>query len=409
MKAASKQRLVVCGMWHLGLVTSACCADILRRSIPDIKVTGYDWKGATIKGINSGAMPIFEPGLTECIKETMAEGALTFSSDTEVLRDATMVWFTQDTPVLPNGKPAPTQVIKNIERVLKHLQPGTHVLISSQLQVGTTATLEKRFQQFTFAYSPENLQLGQAMQSFTHANRIILGVRSPDRASLFAYILEKICKNVLVMSTESAEMSKHALNTFLAMSVAYANELGRISAQVGASADDVTRALKSDPRIGPGAYLSAGGPFEGQTLGRDVNVLAGIGRHNKALRLSVIPAINKSNKAHAELLMSKVIDMSKNLKLRKLLVVGLTYKKDTSTLRGSEGVRLVQALQSQGMVVDAFDPTADREEAKAIGVHLVDAEIVHKETYGMIVVMRKVAGFSANKLSCLPEIHHYNR
>ena len=127
----------------------------------------------------------------------------------------------------------------------------------------------------TFACSPENLRLGKAIQVFMQPDRVVAGVRNEADRARFTALMAPIADRIVWMSVESAEMTKHAINAFLATSVAFINELASLCEAVGADAKDVERGLKSDQRIGPGAYLSPGAAFAGGTLARDLALIEG--------------------------------------------------------------------------------------------------------------------------------------
>jgi len=132
---------------------------------------------------------------------------------------------------------------------------------SSQLPVGTCAQLEHEFPQFHFACSPENLRLGKAIDAFEKAERVIVGIRTDAKRALLEQLFKPFTAQVLFIRSESAEMVKHALNSFLAVSITFINEIARLCEHVGADAKEVAAGLKSEPRIGPRAYLGPGGPF----------------------------------------------------------------------------------------------------------------------------------------------------
>jgi UDPglucose 6-dehydrogenase len=157
------------------------------------------------------------------------------------------------------------------------------------------------------------------------------------------------------MRPESAEMVKHALNSFLALSVAYINEIATLSEMVGADAQEVAAGLKSDPRIGARAYLGPGGPFAGGTLARDVVTLSqlGITQH---LPLALIPAIKESNDRHRGWAFRKIQPALTGIKQPIVAVLGLAYTPNTSTLRRSAAVELCRQLLAAGMKVQAYDP-----------------------------------------------------
>jgi len=157
------------------------------------------------------------------------------------------------------------------------------------------------------------------------------------------------------MSVESAEMTKHALNAFLATSVSFINEIAVICEQVGAEAKDVERGLKSEGRIGPKAYLSPGGAFAGGTLARDIAFLTDIGRE-KGVPTDLLSGVRSSNNNHRQWARRKLTAVLGDLKSRTIAVWGLTYKPGTDTLRRSSSIELCEWLHANGARVHAHDP-----------------------------------------------------
>jgi UDPglucose 6-dehydrogenase len=229
------------------------------------------------------------------------------------------------------------------------------VLISSQIPAGTCRVLEKKYSGRRFAYSPENLRLGKALEIFLHQDRIILGVRSKEDASALVPFLKHFSAEIIVVRTESAEMIKHVINSFLALSIAFMNEVSTICESVGADASEVEKGLKSESRIGPRAYLSPGGPFAGGTLARDVVSLMNIA-HEHAKQVVLISSIKASNDQHKSWTIRKLKEELASLEEKSVAVLGLTYKPHTDTLRRSLSVELCRVLLAEGARVQAYDP-----------------------------------------------------
>lgn len=342
-------KITVAGLWHLGCVTSACCARVFE-------VTGLDDDSDTLAKLNAGLAPLSEPGLDELIREGLATGRLSYTNDTTAAcASADVLWVTYDTPVDENDEADVAYVVDRIRRCVSSLRPGTIVLISSQLPVGTCRSLELEFGANTFAYSPENLQLGKAIAAFQDAERSVVGTRDGSQHPELLKLLSPFCKRILWMRTESAEMVKHGLNGFLALSIAFINELAVICEKTGADAKEVSSGLKSDLRIGPRAYLSAGGAFAGGTLARDVVALTHVA-DNKKVHLDLIPAIKRSNDWHRGWALRCLQDRVGDLAGSRIALLGLTYKPNTSTLRRSSALELGNALAQLGASVRAFDP-----------------------------------------------------
>ncbi|MBV9489330.1 MAG: nucleotide sugar dehydrogenase [Verrucomicrobia bacterium] len=340
---------MVTGLWHLGCVTAACVSEYAR-------VIGLDFDRRTIDGLQAAQPPLYEPGLAGLIQRRMQAGALEFTDDAgAACRGADLLWVCYDTPVDDNDVADLTPVLAGIDACATHLKPNTLVLISSQVPAGTCRDLEGRYPRLRFAYSPENLRLGKAIEIFSRADRIVLGVRHQGDAEQLRPLLSHFTGDVVVMRTESAEMTKHAINSFLALSITFMNEVARLCEATGADAKEVERGLKSESRIGPKAYLSPGGPFAGGTLARDVVALARIGaRHDEPLEL--IPAIKTSNDAHKRWALQKLRGRFADLRAKRVAVLGLTYKPGTDTLRRSLAVEICRALASEGAELTLYDP-----------------------------------------------------
>ena len=342
-------RVTILGLWHLGCVTAACCAERFT-------VRGLDFDPALISGLNQGKPPISEPGLEELIQAGLRKGTLSFSPDVEkVCAETDLLWVCFDTPVDENDRADVDFVSSKLRRCLATLPPGSLVLISSQMPVGTCKKLNAEFPQFVFACSPENLQLGRALAAFRQPERIIIGVRDQQARAKLEWLLSHFSKTLLWVSPESAEMIKHALNSFLALSVSFINEVARLCELMGADAREVEAGLKSDIRIGSRAYLSPGPAFAGGTLARDVTFLSELGKQ-AGEKLVLIPAIKQSNDQHKEWALLKLERLLAGVEGRTVAVLGLTYKPFTDTLRRSSSVELCRHLVERSCSVRAFDP-----------------------------------------------------
>ena len=355
--------VTVLGLWHLGCVTAACCAR-------HFQVTGLDFDAANIARLNQGQAPLLEPGLNELLAAGLAAKKLSFSDDpAAACAQADVLWLTYDTPVNSNDESDVDAVLTPLRRALPHLPAGALVLISAQLPVGTCAALEKEFPQFHFAYSPENLRLGKALDAFEKAERVVVGVRNDAKRALLAELFAPFTPQVLFMRTESAEMVKHSLNAFLAVSITFINEIARLCEHTGADAKEVSAGLKSEARIGPKAYLGPGGPFAGGTLARDVVTLTKLAAtHGESI--AVIPAIKHSNDLHRGWAGRRLQARLGDLRGQKIAVLGLTYTTNTDTLRRSAAVELCQQLLAAGAHVSAFDPAVKQLPAELSAIQL---------------------------------------
>ncbi len=349
-------RVCVVGLWHLGTVTAACLASVGHD------VVGLDVDPETVTRLSAGQAPLFEPGLDALLQQEIGAGHLRFSTDpADALSGAEVVWVAYDTPVDDDDRADVGYVIEGVARIFPALESGALVLISSQIPVGSTHRLEQMYaaahpdRQVHFAYSPENLRLGKAISVFIQPDRVVVGVRCDADRERIAALLRPITERIEWMGVESAEMTKHALNAFLATSVTFINEVATLCEQVGADAKEVERGLKSEVRIGLRAYLGPGGAFAGGTLARDIHFLSEIGvSHDRPTHL--ISAVRASNDAHKGWAGRRLEDLLGRLAGTRVAVWGLTYKPGTDTLRRSSAVELCRWLVEQGAHVQAHDP-----------------------------------------------------
>jgi UDPglucose 6-dehydrogenase len=355
--------VTVLGLWHLGSVTAACCAR-------HFQVVGLDFDAANVARLKAGQAPLAEPGLNELLAAGIAAKKLSFTTDPAIAcAMADVLWLCYDTPVNEEDESDVAFVLANLRRALPPLPRGALVLISAQLPVGTCAALEKEFPQFHFACSPENLRLGKAIDAFEKAERVVLGIRNDTKKPQLEQLFAPFTPHILFMRTESAEMVKHALNSFLALSITFINEVARLGEHVGADAKEVSAGLKSEPRIGPRAYLGPGGPFAGGTLARDVVTLTKLAEAHGE-KISIIPAIKQSNDLHRGWVLRRLQSRLGDLRGKIVAVLGLTYTPNTDTLRRSAAVELCRSLLAGGAGVHAFDPAVKQLPAELAAVRL---------------------------------------
>jgi len=362
----------VIGLWHLGCVTAACLAQA------GSEVIGIDPDPRLIAGLRECRPPVSEPGLTELLAANSAR--MSFACEPHALANARRAWLTFDTPVDDEDNADVEWVLAYAVELLSTLPADSLVVVSSQLPVGSVAKLHERCAErrkdggLRFASVPENLRLGRALESFSAPDRIVAGVRSERDRGELAALLAPFGTEVQWMRVESAEMTKHALNGFLATSVAFINEVAAICESVGADAEEVSRGLKSERRIGQRAYLGPGDAFAGGTLARDIGFLRGLAKH-RGLPAHVFTGVADGNAAHKDWTRRKLLELltgesrerEQPLAGRRVAIWGLTYKPGTNTLRRSSAVELCRWLLGAGATVRTHDPAVTALPADLLG------------------------------------------
>jgi len=350
--------ICVMGLWHLGLVTAGCLASIGNN------VVGLDFDSKRVSAISAGDVPVYEPGLFEAIKNSQDLGKLSFTAlINSSVRSARFLWVAYDTPVDDNDVADTNFVINSIRETLPCLAKHAVVIVSSQLPVGSVKSLENyaaidlQRRDLDFVCIPENLRLGRALDVFLNPDRIVIGIRNERVKEKIVGLLGVISKDIVWMSIESAEMTKHAINAFLATSVSFVNELASICERIGADATEVERGLKSEQRIGPRAYLSPGGAFAGGTLARDVQFLQELGGQYN-LNTPLISSIIDSNNNHKWWSCRLVEQIFPELQKVSIAIWGLTYKPGTDTLRRSQALELCSWFVEKCKKVHVHDPRA---------------------------------------------------
>jgi len=341
----------VYGLWHLGCVTAACCAAVGHR------VVCFDPDQTTARAFGRGQPPIEEPSLADLTAAGIASGRLRCPDEAvQGLGGIRIFWVTFDTPVNDRDEADVAFVRAKLEEIVDAIPRGALVLISSQVPVGFTRSLARDWagRGLRFAYAPENLRLGKAIEAFSKPARVIIGRDGTADDALLTELFAPMCARLEFMSIESAEMTKHALNAFLATSVAFINEIARLCEKVGADASQVERGLKSDVRIGHQAYLGPGAAFAGGTLARDLRFLCGFGQ-SLGLGTPLLEGVLASNELHGDWAHQKVQSLLAGGG-SVVAVLGLTYTAGTSTLRRSAAVELCRQLAAAGISVRAHDP-----------------------------------------------------
>lgn len=254
-------KVAIVGLTHLGQVAAACLAEQ-----DGFEVTAYS--SEPVELVEEPDMPVAKYNLTE-----IAKVAIT---------NADLIWLTIDTK-LGEGTPDVQSTLLDADRALQWASNGQRVLVSCQLPVGTVGKMQDKYPHLKFFVSPENLRRGKAVVDFKNQARVIIGTADYQDETI-ARLFKPFCQNLFWCSIQSAEFVKHALNSWLAMNIAWANEMGNIAIKHGANPTAVTWAMRQEPRVGEGAPISYAKGGIGPHLQRDLTYLLELAPEANLLR-----------------------------------------------------------------------------------------------------------------------------
>ena len=348
------EKITVFGLWHLGCVTVVGLAEL------GYKVIGTDLDKKAVEALSRGRAPVFEPGLEELLKKHLMKNLIFEFDKRAALEDADFIFVTFDTKVDEHDKVDLSDIHQAANEIADHIKSGSVIVVSSQVPVGTCSELKKTISKktkskFDICYLPENLRLGEAINSFLKPERIVIGASNAHTLEKVKKLFEPLKCEKITMSIESAEMAKHALNAYMATCISFINEISDICELSGASALDVVRALKMDKRVSPYAPINPGLGFSGGTLARDIQVLRGYG-DVKGYDTKLLDAIMEVNERRKHLVLNRLESFFEDITSIQVGILGLTYKSGTDTLRRSLSLEIARELISRGATVKAYDP-----------------------------------------------------
>lgn len=355
-------RVCVIGIWHLGSVYSACLAEL------GYSVVGVDRDQSRVENLNKGVPPLFELGLGELITKNIRLNRLSYTVDLrDALEGASFVHLAFDTRVDEKDEVDLSEIFDTVAELAGYLENGSIIIVSSQVPVGTCEEIrslirrKRRSLDFDVACVPENLRLGQAIDRFMNPERIVIGADNDNTLDKVEAFFSVVKAPKIRMNLRSAEMTKHALNAFLATSISFINEVANLCDEVGADALKIAEALRLDSRIGPKARLKPGLGFAGGTLARDLRVLQKLGG-KVGYQTHLINGVLEVNQRQNRMIAGKLRKVYGSLQNLTVGVLGLTYKAGTSTLRRSASLEIIRDLVDGGARVKAYDPKADLRE-----------------------------------------------
>lgn len=352
-------RICMVGCWHQAMVYGAGLADIGHN------VTGVCDTSEIASQLNAAKPVVHEPGLPALMRRNLRSGRLRYTSDyAAALARAQFAFISVDTPVTDDDRAELGGLFAMAREIRQHRRGNLILCISAQVPVGSSEKLLAEAHdpaagyQSAVAYVPEFLQLGTAVATFRKADRIVVGADDPRVAKKVAALYAKLKRPMFLTNLRTAEMAKHASNTFLATSVSFINEIANVCDHVAADATMVAAILRADRRIGPHAFVTPGLGFAGGTLGRDVTALQEVGR-TVGVPTPLMDAVLAVNRARLGQVIGRLERLLRGLRGRRIAMLGLTYKPRTSTLRRALSLEIIRALTDSGASATAFDPLAD--------------------------------------------------
>lgn len=383
----NKYKIGFVGLWHLGCVYSNYIAYATKSNI-----VAFDKDKSTIDNLNKSISPVFEPGLDSLTASNLLKKRIIFTNQIKNLDDCDIVWITLDTKLGDDSDQGKYElVLDDIFEYVPFFKKNVVIIISSQIPITAydqiiNKLIELSRQDIKIVIHPENLRLGSSISYLKNPDRLVFGIREEQKkliSSIFPnnYPLQFVCP-------KTALLTKHVINSFLATSVAFANEVGSIAKEFGINTSDLTKCVRSDFRIGSKAYLQPGEAFGGGTLGRDVNYLCQIADENN-LKLSLIKNIFLSNEQH-KLWPLAIIKTNPNFPILNVLLLGATYKEGTNTLRKSNSFYLYKILLDMNVNCFLIDELCKDNPC----ISLKDLKKIQSPDWNYIIVTKKNEEFS---------------
>jgi UDPglucose 6-dehydrogenase len=360
--------LTVIGAGYVGLVAGTCFAE----SGNDVICVDIDEKKVAM--LNSGKVPIYEPGLEEMVRRNAEEQRLSFSTDLSgAVKRSAIIFIAVGTPQGPNGHANLEYVRATAKGIAKAMDSFRIIVTKSTVPVGTADQIqqwiaEETAQPFAVVSNPEFLKEGAAVEDFMKPDRVVLGGDHAEALEAVKELYEPFVRTgnpILIMDSRSAEMSKYAANAMLATKISFINEVARLCEQMNADIGEVRRAISLDRRIGP-HFIFPGVGYGGSCFPKDIRAMIGMGGNDPEMIL--LKAVESVNERQKGLLVERVKHhFGVNLSGCTFAVWGMAFKPRTDDMRDAPAITVIDSLLEAGADVHAYDPEATGEAKRIFG------------------------------------------
>jgi UDPglucose 6-dehydrogenase len=358
-------KLTIIGTGYVGLVTGTCFAEVGHQ------VICADKDAAKVKLLQVGGMPIYEPGLEELVKRNVGAGRLSFTnSSAEGVLKSDVIFIAVPTPPQPDGS-VDLSFVESVSREIAQSMTSYKVVVDkSTVPVKTgdkVAETIKRYCKarvdFDVVSNPEFLREGFAVEDFMKPDRVVIGVRSQRPVQAIKQIYEPFDAPIIVTDINSAELIKHAANSFLALKISYINAISVICEATGANVQEVANGIGLDARIGR-RFLDAGLGFGGSCFPKDLSAFIKISEQ-LGYDFRLLKEVQRINAEQMDRFIKKIEETLWVLKDKKIGILGLAFKQNTDDVRLSPAIELCERLQREGAQLRVHDPQA-MQKAKAL-------------------------------------------
>jgi len=352
-------KIAVVGTGYVGLVLGACLAE----NGNDVFCVDKDER--KIATLESGKMPIYEPGLEEIVRRNVALERLSFSTDLpNAVRRSDIVFIAVGTPQGEDGSADLQHVLAVARDVGRAMNKYTVVVDKSTVPVGTAKLVrdtiaQEATQPFSVVSNPEFLKQGAAIEDFMKPDRVVVGSDDEQSTEIMKELYRPFTRTgapILLMDTASAELCKYAANSILATRISFMNEIANVCELVGANVDMVRKAIGSDRRIGS-SFLFPGVGYGGSCFPKDVQALLK-SSIDKGYDFEILRAVESVNRKQKYRLVDKIKTHFADLRGRAIALWGLAFKPRTDDMREAPAITIVEGLLAEGATVRAYDPEA---------------------------------------------------